>query len=83
MPTWVKDFEPALALFVSNEDPLVFYRMIADFALTHLKTGGILYFETNEYNAQEVVTLLRMKGFQEVCVNKDMSGKERMLAAVL
>ena len=79
MPSWVKDFEPALALFVSNEDPLIFYRIIADFALTHLTIGGKLYFETNEYNAQEVAVLLRTKGFKKVYVKEDMSGKERMI----
>jgi len=83
MPTWVKDFEPSIALFVSNEDPLLFYRTIADFALLHLKNGGVLYFESNEYNAQEVAVLLRTKGFQGVFVNRDMSGKERMVKGVL
>jgi len=82
MPTWVKDYEPALALFVEHPDPLLFYRTIADFAAIHLTSNGYLFFETNEFNAQEVAQLLEVKGFQEVLIQKDMSGKERMIRAM-
>ena len=81
MPTWVKDYEPALALFVEHPDPLLFYRVIADFAAIHLTSNGYLFFETNEFNAQEVAQLLKDKYFQEVVIQKDMSGKERMIRA--
>jgi len=83
MPIWVKEFEPTLALFVTNEDPLIFYRTIADFALTHLHPEGALYFETNEFNAKEVAALLSAKGFKNVVIQEDMSGKERMVAGSL
>ena len=81
MPTWVKDYEPALALFVEHPDPLLFYRTITDFAAIHLTPNGYLFFETNEFNAKEVAQLLEVKGFQEVLIQKDMSGKERMIRA--
>ena len=81
MPTWVKDYEPALALFVEHPDPLLFYRTIADFAAIHLTSNGYLFFETNEFNAQEVAQLLDEKIFQDVVIQKDMSGKERMIRA--
>ena len=81
MPTWVKDYEPALALFVEHPDPLLFYRMIADFAASHLTSKGYLFFETNEFNASEVALLLEEKAFQDVVIQKDMSGKERMIRA--
>jgi len=81
MPTWVKDYEPALALFVEHPDPLLFYRVIADFAAIHLTSNGYLFFETNEFNAKEVVRLLEEKLFREVVIQKDISGKERMIRA--
>ena len=81
MPDWVKNFEPSLALFVSNEDPLIFYRTIAEFALTHLDSTGILFFETNEFNAAEVQEVLMDRGYQDVQLQKDLFGKERMIRA--
>lgn len=81
MPTWVKDYEPSLALFVEHPDPLLFYRVIADFAAIHLRPSGYLFFETNEFNAPEVARLLEEKAFQEIVIQKDMSGKERMIRA--
>ena len=81
VPDWVKNFEPSLALFVSNEDPLIFYRTIAEFALTHLDSTGILFFETNEFNAAEVQEVLMDRGYQDVQLQKDLFGKERMIRA--
>ena len=81
MPTWVKDYEPALALFVEHPDTLLFYRVIADFAAIHLTPSGYLFFETNEFNAQKVVQLLEERAFQDIVIQKDMSGKERMIRA--
>jgi len=82
MPEHVLAHEPALALFVSNEDPLVFYRTIADFALEKLRPGGVLFFECNEFNAAEVAMLLSEKGFQDVVLKKDISGSDRMVRAL-
>jgi release factor glutamine methyltransferase len=82
MPPQVTDFEPHLALFVDDVDPLLFYRVIAKFAQKHLNAGGNLFFECNEYNASEVVVLLKESGWREVELRKDLSGKERMIWAV-
>ena len=77
----VLDFEPKIALFVENEEPLLFYETIADFALTNLKLGGFLYFECNEFNAKDVVKLLKRMTFKNIILKKDLSGKERMIKA--
>lgn len=82
MPEHVLAHEPALALFVSNEDPLVFYRTIANFALEKLRPGGVLFFECNEFNAARVAALLSEKGFQDVVLKKDISGSDRMVRAL-
>jgi release factor glutamine methyltransferase len=75
----VLDFEPHLALFVDNDNALIFYENIADFALRHLDTEGVLFFECNQYNAQEVLKMLKLKGFKNVELRKDMSGNDRMV----
>jgi release factor glutamine methyltransferase len=82
MPAQVQDFEPHLALFVADEDPLLFYRVIAQFAQRYLRPGGQLFFECNEYNAQEVADLLRVWGGMQVELRRDLSGKERMIRGV-
>ena len=79
----VLDHEPHTALFVSNEDPLIFYRAIADFALHSLVKGGRLYFEINEYLGHEMVTLMETKGFKEIQLINDLQQKPRMLSCVL
>ncbi len=81
MSTNVLDYEPEIALFVTNEDPLVFYRTIIEFAKKHLVKGGWLYFETNEYNATEVEALFFKAGFFDIEKQKDLQGKERMVKA--
>lgn len=75
----VTEFEPALALFVTDENPLIFYNTIAEFAKAHLNTNGYLFFECNEYNAGEVSQLLEREGFKNVTLQKDINGKERMI----
>jgi len=75
-------FEPHLALFVENDNALLFYNTIAKFALTHLKPNGKLYFECNEYNAQEVVKMLIANQFENVQIFKDLQGKNRMVSAI-
>jgi release factor glutamine methyltransferase len=77
----VLDFEPHLALFVPDEDPLLFYRNIAEFSLLWLKPGGRLVFEINELYGSEVVRLLRENGFFGIELRKDLRGKERMISA--
>lgn len=79
VPDQVKQYEPGLALFVENEDALLFYRTIVAFAKQHLNTGGWLLFETNEFNAEEVVALFPTGIFQPVELRQDLLGKDRMV----
>jgi len=77
----VTDFEPHIALFVPETDPLLFYKAIAAFAATHLTPGGLLYFEINESYGNEIVELLKDKHFKFIELRKDMSGRDRMIKA--
>ncbi len=83
MPDHVLAHEPGLALFVDDDDPLLFYRTIAQFCQEKLRPGGALFFECNEFNAQQVADLLREAGFVAVELRKDLAGAERMVKAVL
>ena len=78
----VLDFEPELALFVPDDDPLLFYKKIAELSGKILKEGGRLYFEVNERFAKETASVMEACGFEEVAVVKDMFGKERMVKGV-
>lgn len=82
MQQQVWGFEPSLALFVPDNDALLFYRHIAHTALQKLNPGGALYFEINESLGQEVVQLLQSLGFREVTLRQDMFGKDRMVKAI-
>ena len=73
--------EPDSALFVSDEDPLVFYRKIGELAFKALEPQGSLYVEINEYLGSETVTLFEKIGFKKVSLRKDMFGKNRMIKA--
>lgn len=73
--------EPHLALFVSDENPLLFYNAIADFSLKNLKENGILYFEINQYLGKETVDLLKIKGFKNIILKKDIFNNDRMIKA--
>jgi release factor glutamine methyltransferase len=79
----VLNYEPHLALFVEDNDPLLFYRKIAEYGLNHLKTKGRLYFEIHERYADEVQSLLVEMGFSNIEVRQDAQGKERMVRGVL
>ena len=78
----VKDYEPHLALFVPDDDPLLFYKKIVDFSKEHLTTEGSLYFEINESLPNEVSAMLKDKGFKAIEVKKDLQGKDRMIKAL-
>lgn len=78
MPDVVKEHEPGLALFVEDEDSLLFYRRIMVLALVKLKANGLLFFECNEFNAQDVHQLGEQLGFQDAELRKDLQGKWRM-----
>lgn len=73
-------FEPHTALFVSNTDPLIFYRAIADLALKALNPGGQLYFEINEQLGSDMFKLMKDKGFKEIKLIKDLQQKDRILS---
>jgi len=75
-------FEPHTALFVPDNDALLFYKKIADFALQHLNTNGLLFFEINESLGNDVCAILATKGFGEVELRKDLQGKDRMVKGV-
>ncbi len=77
----VVDFEPETALFVPDDDPLLFYRAIGRYAMQSLKAGGLLYLEANEALAHETSSLLTDMGMSSVTVRKDQYGKERFIRA--
>ncbi|MDG1277040.1 MAG: peptide chain release factor N(5)-glutamine methyltransferase [Algoriphagus sp.] len=77
----VLDFEPGLALFVPDEDPLLFYRTIAEKGKKLLKPRSKLYFEIHEEFGTEVLSLLEEKGYSERRLLKDLNGKDRMVTA--
>ncbi|MFA5848798.1 MAG: peptide chain release factor N(5)-glutamine methyltransferase [Bacteroidales bacterium] len=75
----VIDFEPAEALFVNDNNPLVFYRALADWGRQLLKPGGSIYFEINEAYGKEVVQLLASAGYTDIMLRKDIHDKDRMV----
>lgn len=77
----VLDYEPHLALFVTDEKPLRFYDAISDLAASALNKDGILFFEINEFLGEETRTLLQTKAFKKVEVKQDAYGKDRMVKA--
>ena len=77
----VLDYEPHEALFVRDEDPLIFYSRIADIALESLEPGGKLYFEINPLEAEALKSLLQSKGFTDITLLRDSSGKLRFLSS--
>ncbi len=77
----VKKYEPQGALFVSNKNPLVFYKAISAFAKCHLDLGGSLFLEINQYLAKETVLLLQQQDFKDIELKKDIFGNDRMIRA--
>jgi len=75
----VLDFEPVGALFVPDDDPLLFYRAIATFSMKALRKDGFLFLEINEYLGAETKDLLEDTGFQQVEIKMDLFGKNRMV----
>ena len=78
----VLDNEPHLALFVEDNNPLIFYKAITDFAVKKLKPNGKLYFEINQYLGEETKQLLVDANFENVELLKDLIGNDRMLKGV-
>lgn len=79
----VLEYEPHLALFVEDNDPLLFYRKIAQLALNALKPNGFLFFEINQYLGKETVELLENLGFKNIELRKDFVGNDRMIRCSL
>ena len=79
----VLEYDPHAALFVSNENPLIFYRAIGEFGLSHLEKDGALYFEINQYLSQETCDLLVAMGYKNVELREDINGNARMIKATL
>jgi len=79
MPEHVLAHEPEMALFVADDDPLLFYRAIGFFAQKNLAPGGALFLECNEFNAKQVADLLAQIGFDRIELRQDMSGADRMV----
>ncbi|MCD8183297.1 MAG: peptide chain release factor N(5)-glutamine methyltransferase [Bacteroides sp.] len=77
----VLDWEPNLALFVPDNDPLLFYRRIAELGRTMLVEGGSLYFEINRAFGDATVTMLRGQGYGNLRILKDISGNDRIVIA--
>ncbi len=73
--------EPGIALFVSDDDPLVFYKKIVQFSVLNLKNNGTLYFEINQYLGKETKKLLEAY-FSEIELRKDMFGNDRMVKGI-
>jgi release factor glutamine methyltransferase len=74
-------FEPHEALFVADNNALIFYKKISELAFQSLKIGGKLYFEINEHLGQETLAVVLNAGFENAVLIKDMQGKDRMISA--
>jgi len=74
--------EPHLALFIPNEDPLLFYRKMLDIGLNSLEKSGKIYFEINEKYGSELSSLMKEKGYSDIRIVKDLSGKDRFAVGV-
>ena len=83
MESNVLDWEPSLALFVPNDNPLLFYRTIAEKAKTMLTPGGQLYFEINREHGTDTCTMLTELGYTNIHLHKDFAGNDRMVSAKL
>ena len=81
METNVLEHEPHTALFVPDDDPLLFYRAIAQYGQTALKEGGWLYFEINPLYADALADMLRMMSYHDIEIKEDQFGKQRMMRA--
>ncbi len=79
----VLKYEPHTALFVPQNDPLLFYKRIADVGNNLLNQGGKLYFEVNSSFGKETLNMLKEKGYDEVLLLQDISGNDRMISCRL
>ena len=73
--------EPHVALFVENDNPLIFYAKIAELAKKYLNKNGLLFFEINQYLGTETIDLVNKKGLKNIQLKKDMFGNDRIILA--
>ena len=78
----VLDYEPELALFVEDKNPLIFYKKIASLAINFLNENGKLFFEINAKFSKETIEMLADIGFVNIELKKDMNDKDRMIKAI-
>ena len=78
----VLNFEPKLALFVPDNDPLVFYNKIIKISKENLNSGGFLFFEINEKHGHDIVNLMKAEKFVDIELKKDINDKYRMIKGV-
>lgn len=78
----VLDYEPHLALFVPDDDPLKFYKAISEYAVDSLVPGGKLYFEINPMFATQLCSMLSSQGWSDIQLYPDMYGKKRFAKAI-
>lgn len=81
MSKHVLEHEPEMALFVDDNDPIIFYKEIIKLADKKLMTGGLLFFELHESYGNEVKEFVQLFGFEEIEIRNDLQGKSRMLKA--
>jgi release factor glutamine methyltransferase len=81
MSAHVLEHEPSMALFVDDEDPILFYKELIKFAEHGLMKGGYLFFELHELFGNDVRDYLQLFGFENIEIRKDLQGKSRMLKA--
>ena len=79
----VLNFEPHLALFVDDSDPLIFYKKILTIAKNKLIKNGFIFFEINDLFEKEIYQLILEKGFKNIYIKKDIHGKSRLVKAQL
>ena len=77
----VLNFEPEISLFVGNDNPLIFYKAIVEYAKSNLSENGFLFFEIHPDFSAEISDLLKLKGFINIELRKDLQGKNRMIKA--
>jgi len=79
----VVDYEPHLALFVPDTDPIIFYRAMVSFAIRYMRKGAMIFAELHETTAQDVAHMFDMNGLQNVELKRDIHGKPRMIKALV
>ena len=78
----VLDYEPHNALFVSDNDPLAYYKEIAKIAINNLNKNGLLFFEINEKYSNQIIELLSNLNFVDIELKKDINGRDRIIKSV-